>query len=96
MVTADAEITPPIERSNTPAETSPASRAEVLNEALEGMHVKQGVDLYKIADLSTVWVHADVYELDLPWIREGQPAVVSFRNDPDREVRGKVRRLRPV
>jgi Cu(I)/Ag(I) efflux system membrane fusion protein/cobalt-zinc-cadmium efflux system membrane fusion protein len=77
--------------------TSPANGvvAEVMSEALEGMYVKPGMDLYKIADLSTVWVHADVYELDIPWIREGQPAVVSFRNDPDKTIRGKVLFLYP-
>jgi Cu(I)/Ag(I) efflux system membrane fusion protein/cobalt-zinc-cadmium efflux system membrane fusion protein len=77
--------------------TSPANGvvAKVMSEALEGMYVKQGMDLYKIADLATVWVHADVYELDIPWIREGQPAVVSFRNDPEKRVHGKVLFLYP-
>ncbi|MCP3979161.1 MAG: efflux RND transporter periplasmic adaptor subunit [bacterium] len=69
--------------------------AELMSEALEGMFVKPGMDLYKIVDLSTVWVHADVYESDMPWIREGQPAVVSFRNEAQREFRGKVLFLYP-
>jgi Cu(I)/Ag(I) efflux system membrane fusion protein/cobalt-zinc-cadmium efflux system membrane fusion protein len=69
--------------------------AEVLSEALEGMFVKPGMNLYKIADLSTVWVHADIYELDIPWIRDGQPAVVSFRNAPEKQFRGKVLFLYP-
>jgi Cu(I)/Ag(I) efflux system membrane fusion protein/cobalt-zinc-cadmium efflux system membrane fusion protein len=69
--------------------------AQVMDEALEGMHVRPGMDLYKIADLSTVWVHADVYESDLPWIREQQPAVVSFRNDPERVYRGGILFLYP-
>jgi RND family efflux transporter MFP subunit len=42
-----------------------------------------------------VWVHADVYELDIPWLRDGQPAIVSFRNDPGQEFRGKVLFLYP-
>jgi Cu(I)/Ag(I) efflux system membrane fusion protein/cobalt-zinc-cadmium efflux system membrane fusion protein len=77
--------------------TSPADGvvAEVMREALEGIYVKPGMDLYKIADLSTVWVHADVYELDIPWIRDGQPAVVSFRNDPEKRFHGKVLFLYP-
>ena len=69
--------------------------AEVMSEALEGMFVKPGMNLYKIADLSTVWVHADIYELDIPWIREGQPAAVSFRNAPERKFNGKVLFLYP-
>jgi Cu(I)/Ag(I) efflux system membrane fusion protein/cobalt-zinc-cadmium efflux system membrane fusion protein len=79
------------------AVTSPADGvvAEVMSEALEGMYVKPGMDLYKIADLSSVWVHADVYELDIPWIRDGQPAVVSFRNAPEKKFHGKVLFLYP-
>ena len=68
---------------------------EVMDQALEGMFVEAGMNLYKIADLSTVWVHADVYEKDLPWVREGQPAEVSFRHDPDRVVRGQILFLYP-
>jgi len=69
--------------------------AEVMSEALEGMYAKPGMNLYKIANLSTVWVHADVYEVDIPWIRAGQPAVVSFRNAPGEQFRGKVLFLYP-
>jgi RND family efflux transporter MFP subunit len=66
-----------------------------MNEALEGMFVQAGNNLYKIADLSTVWVHAEVYESDLAWVREDQPAEVSFRHDPDRVVRGQILFLYP-
>ena len=69
--------------------------AGIMQDSLEGMHVQPGMDLYKIADLSTVWVHADVYESDLPWVREGLPAVVTFRNDPGQVYRGKVLFLYP-
>ena len=77
--------------------TSPADGvvAKVMSEALEGMFVKPGMNLYKIASLSTVWVHADIYEQDIPWIRKGQPAVVSFRNAPEEQSRGKVLFLYP-
>jgi Cu(I)/Ag(I) efflux system membrane fusion protein/cobalt-zinc-cadmium efflux system membrane fusion protein len=68
---------------------------EVMDQALEGMFVEAGMNLYKIADLSTVWVHADVYETDLPWVRENQPAEVSFRYDPDRIFRGQILFLYP-
>jgi RND family efflux transporter MFP subunit len=69
--------------------------AEIMQDSLEGMYVKSGMDLYKIADLSTVWVHADIYETDLPWVRAGMQAVVSFRNDPEQVYRGKVLYLYP-
>jgi len=68
---------------------------QLMDQALEGKFVRPGMDLYKIADLSTVWVHADIYESDMPWIREGQPAVVSFRHDPARDYRGRILFLYP-
>jgi Cu(I)/Ag(I) efflux system membrane fusion protein/cobalt-zinc-cadmium efflux system membrane fusion protein len=76
---------------------SPASGVivEVAQQALEGMHVKPGADLYKIADLASVWVHAEVFEADLAWIREGQAARVSFRHDPERETEGRILFLYP-
>jgi Cu(I)/Ag(I) efflux system membrane fusion protein/cobalt-zinc-cadmium efflux system membrane fusion protein len=68
---------------------------EIMDQALEGIFVKAGMNLYKIADLSTVWVHAEIYESDLAWVREDQPAEVSFRHDPDRVVRGQILFLYP-
>jgi len=76
---------------------SPAQGAvvEVMDESLEGMSVEPGADLYKIADLSNLWVHAEIYESDLAWVREGQRATVSFPGDPGREFRGDVLFLYP-
>ena len=84
-----------VQRRLTVTSSASGVVAEVMSEALEGMFVKPGMNLYKIADLSTVWVHADIYELDIPWVREGQPAAVSFRNDPGRKFNGKVLFLYP-
>jgi len=44
--------------------------------AFEGQFVKAGMDLFQIADISRVWVNADIYEYELPWVREGQPAEI--------------------
>ena len=92
---ADLEQSAVVQRSLTVTSPADGVIATVMSEALEGMFVKPGMDLYKIADLSTVWVHADVYESDIPWIRDGQPAVVSFRNDPEQQFRGQVLFLYP-
>jgi Cu(I)/Ag(I) efflux system membrane fusion protein/cobalt-zinc-cadmium efflux system membrane fusion protein len=89
------EATKKVQRRVTVAAPVDGVIAEVMSEALEGMFVKPGMDLYKIADLSSVWVHADIYELDIPWIRDGQPAEVSFRNSPDQRYSGKVLFLYP-
>lgn len=45
--------------------------------AVEGAHVKAGDSLYTIADLSRVWVYADIYERELPEAKLGQPASVT-------------------
>ena len=50
---------------------SPAAGIVLEKSALRGMHVTAGQTLYKIADLSTVWIEADVYERELPLIKIG-------------------------
>ena len=39
--------------------------------------VQPGMPLLEVVDLSTVWVEAEVYEYELPWIRPGQQAATS-------------------
>ena len=51
---------------------------EKMDQALEGMYVKPGMNLYKIVDLSTVWVEAEIFESQIPWLRVGQSALWSF------------------
>jgi Cu(I)/Ag(I) efflux system membrane fusion protein/cobalt-zinc-cadmium efflux system membrane fusion protein len=72
--------------------SSPASGVVVgkMDQALEGMRAKAGMNLYKIADLSTLWVHIDVYEHQLPWIKEGQVAEVEIGYYPGEVFHGKV------
>jgi Cu(I)/Ag(I) efflux system membrane fusion protein/cobalt-zinc-cadmium efflux system membrane fusion protein len=68
---------------------------QVMDQALEGMFVTQGMNLYKLADLSSIWVHADVYESDLSWVREDQAADVELSYFPGETFRGKVLYLYP-
>lgn len=68
---------------------------EVMDQSLEGMYVKPGMNLYKIADMSSIWVHADIYESDLPWVRAGQPVQVSFPYDPGKVIAGTILFLYP-
>jgi len=71
---------------------SPASGvvAQKMDQALEGMQAKAGMNLYKIADLSTLWVHIDIYEYQLPWIKVGQEAEIEIGALPGEIIRGKV------
>jgi Cu(I)/Ag(I) efflux system membrane fusion protein len=56
----------------------------------EGQYVKEGERLYTIADLSTVWVLADVYEYELPWVRNGMPAEMGLSYIPGKRFKGRV------
>jgi RND family efflux transporter MFP subunit len=74
---------------------SPAGGVVTEKTAQQGMNVKPGVRLYTIADLSTVWVLADVYEYQLPWVRIGQAARMTLPYLPDRELTGRVAYIYP-
>ncbi len=37
-----------------------------------GQYVQAGMPLLEVADLSTIWVDADIYQYELPWIKVGQ------------------------
>jgi hypothetical protein len=54
-----------------------------------------GTKLYRLADLGIVWVFAQVYEQDLPYVQLGQEAVVKLSSLPDREFRGAVTYVYP-
>lgn len=57
---------------------SPASGVIVDKAAVKGMRVQPGQMLFRIADLSAVWVEAAVYERDLGLVRVGSPAAVTL------------------
>jgi len=40
----------------------------------EGQFVKGGMELLMLSDISKVWVYADIYEYEMPWVRVGQKA----------------------
>jgi len=61
----------------------------------QGMRVMPPDTLFEIADLSSVWVLADVYESDLPAVRLGMPATITLPYEPGREWRGRVSNIAP-
>ncbi len=68
---------------------------EKMDQALEGMYAKAGMNLYKIADISSLWAHVDLYEYQLPWIKVGQEAKVEMSYYPGEAFKGKVRSFYP-
>jgi membrane fusion protein, copper/silver efflux system len=63
--------------------------------AVEGMHFTAGDTLFKTADLSSVWVLAQISERDLAGLRPGQAAKVAFRDNPGISFTGKVAFIYP-
>ncbi len=61
----------------------------------EGQFVKPDTELYRLADLSRVWVLAEVYEYELPWIREGDSARMSVAALPGQIFEGRVSYIYP-
>jgi hypothetical protein len=62
---------------------------------LEGGHAQSGQPLYQIADISTVWVYADIYEYEAPWIKPGQTAEMTLAYEPGVVYHGKVTYIYP-
>lgn len=64
--------------------------------ASEGAYVTTGEPLYRIADLSRVWVQLDAYERDLPTLLVGQNVQVSLEALPGDSFEGKVAFIEPT
>ena len=62
----------------------------------EGMHVTPAMELYALADLSTVWVLADVYEYEIPLVELGQQATMTLSYFPGQIFNGKVTYVYPT
>jgi Cu(I)/Ag(I) efflux system membrane fusion protein len=94
------EIIKDIERSREGSLTVtwPAPRDGYIIEhnVVEGMQAKAGDILFRIADLSVIWVLADVAERDLGLIAPGQKVTVTPRSYPDRSFAGTVDLIYPV
>jgi membrane fusion protein, copper/silver efflux system len=69
---------------------APATGTVIVKRIINGQRVVAGDELYRIADLSTVWVIADVAEADLALIRRGSRALVTFRAYSTQPVEGEV------
>jgi len=75
---------------------SPANGYVVQKMVIQGMRVMPGEKLFDVADLSTVWVIADVYEYELSSIRVGEPASISLSYLPGKEFKSKIDYVYPL
>jgi membrane fusion protein, copper/silver efflux system len=89
-----------VERSGEPSRTitfySPASGVLTKKDVVPGMRVNAGDMPFEIVDLSRVWVLADAYETDLPYVKVGLPVSLTLKALPDRTFRGRVAFIDPV
>jgi membrane fusion protein, copper/silver efflux system len=74
---------------------APSDGFVLTRNAFPKQRVTPETELYTIADLSTIWVIADVYEYEAPEIKIGQPATVTLSYFPGRSYRGKVTYVYP-
>jgi membrane fusion protein, copper/silver efflux system len=88
-----------LEKSGRPTKTltlfAPADGFVLTRNAFAKQRVTPETELYAIADLSTIWVIADVYEYEAPEIKAGQRADVTLSYYPGRVYRGKVTYIYP-
>jgi Cu(I)/Ag(I) efflux system membrane fusion protein len=75
---------------------SPASGVVVEKKVLRGQAVQAGAPLYTIADLSTVWVEAELREADAGMVRPGSAAAVELSAFPGRPLSGVVDYVYPT
>jgi RND family efflux transporter MFP subunit len=76
--------------------TSPVSGVVLKKDALQGLAITAGMPLYTIADLSTVWVLADVYQSEMSAVSAGNSAQVSASFLPGEAFRGRADFIYPT
>lgn len=74
---------------------APATGIVVKRNAIEGAYIEAGQDLFEIADLNMVWVHASFYDNEVPWIRDGQPVKMELSYLPGKTYTGRVSYIYP-
>ena len=88
-----------IERSHTlPASitwSSPRDGIVLERGAIEGMKAAAGAVLFRIGDISTMWVLADVPEHDIGFVHPGEKVSVRVRSQPNRAYAGRIELIYP-
>ena len=89
-----------LEKTGTPRKaltlSSPVDGFVLSKNAVAGARVMPADTLFEIADIRRVWVLADVYESEAPFVQVGQTAKVSLSYLPGRSWTGKVGFIAPV
>lgn len=83
------------EPSRTYVYLAPADGVVIEKMGVQGQMMKPGERIYRLADLSTVWVQAQIYENDLAFVQPGQSAEVRLGPGGETRVTGKVDLILP-
>lgn len=75
---------------------APASGFVLAKDVVDGARVREGQDLYRIGNLQRIWVTAEIYEHDAPWVEVGQPAQMELAHAPGVAVEGRVAYIYPT
>jgi membrane fusion protein, copper/silver efflux system len=76
--------------------TAPFDGVVMMKNVRNGMQVMPGMMLYTIVDISHVWLIADIYEVDLPYIRTGQLVSFELQGIPGETFTGTVSFIPPM
>ncbi len=74
---------------------APGSGIVIEKDVVQGQKVMAGEALFKIADLSRVWILGEIYEYELPFIKNGQDVKVSLSYYPGESFKGKITYIYP-
>jgi RND family efflux transporter MFP subunit len=75
---------------------APISGHLIARNVTQGDRIEPGTKLLDIAELSRVWVMADIYEYELPFVRVGQVATMTLSYLPERTFEGRIMLIHPV
>ena len=88
-----------LERARRPRETvaivSPVGGVVVEKTVVQGSAVMPGQALFRIAPLDPVWVVAEVFQHELPWLAVGDPVSVRLPGGGGPEIRGRIGFISP-
>jgi len=74
---------------------SPYSGYVLETSVVEGSYVAEGSPVLRLADLRTLWVEAQLYVSDLPFLNQIKEALVELPAYPDRVLHGKIEFINP-
>jgi Cu(I)/Ag(I) efflux system membrane fusion protein len=74
---------------------SPVDGTVIRIGSRQGQYVTPKTELYMVVDLRKVWVYADIYEYELPWVKIGDEVAMTLSSVPGKTFAGSVAYIYP-